>query len=123
MQCQHDLTEREVAVTADGMCPLCQASTLAQREREIAELSSARYLEQQRADGWRDKYNADTDELAALKAEVERLQANWTAARELLLKCVTTGYSRHELNCFLSDTADEAPAQSTAGGNPRVRTP
>lgn len=31
-------------------------------------------------------------------------------ARELLRKCVTTGYSRHEINCFL---AGQAPAVET----------
>lgn len=28
MTCPHDITERDVAVTADGMCPLCQARTI-----------------------------------------------------------------------------------------------
>jgi len=32
MECSHDLTEREIAVTADGMCPLCMKKKIDELE-------------------------------------------------------------------------------------------
>ena len=41
MTCNHDLTEREVAVAADGYCPLCQATELTRLQQSNAELVEA----------------------------------------------------------------------------------
>lgn len=37
-QCTHNITEREVAVTADGYCPLCQATQIARLRTFIQSL-------------------------------------------------------------------------------------
>lgn len=41
MACTHDITEREVAVTADGYCPLCQASEIKKLRKENERLRNA----------------------------------------------------------------------------------
>jgi hypothetical protein len=36
--CTHDFTEREIAVTADGYCPLCMAAEIERLQTELASL-------------------------------------------------------------------------------------
>jgi hypothetical protein len=45
MACTHDITERDVAVSADGMCPICQMETIGRLRnalRDIAEGADAK---------------------------------------------------------------------------------
>lgn len=67
-------------------------------------------------------------EVAASEFEVEienqfdrikGLEGRLDKALELLKKCVTTGYSRHEINCFLADSATGVETQSTIGQSAR----
>jgi hypothetical protein len=66
-QCPHDITERDVAVSADGYCPLCMADEI---ERLRAELKASESLkrgyfdeiERLRAEValWKDLYEAES---------------------------------------------------------------
>lgn len=67
------------------------------------------------------KERTETSETADLLTEVQELRAELSAARELLRRCVTEGYSRHEINCFLAGqalqrtTLEPGTLQCTAG--------
>ena len=39
MGCTHDITEREVVVTADGYCPLCMAAEIEQLRADKTAIS------------------------------------------------------------------------------------
>ena len=65
MGCTHDITEREVAVTADGYCPLCMADEIERLRSDLDVMESKRNT-------------ASVNLVEALK-EIERLQADKTA--------------------------------------------
>jgi predicted DsbA family dithiol-disulfide isomerase len=43
MECTHDIVEREIAVTSDGMCPLCMRKRIEELEERLKRHDRSKY--------------------------------------------------------------------------------
>ena len=78
--CKHNMAERDTAI-ADGYCPICDAERIAELE---AELTSCKKATDQLMKIWPERYQRAEVELAELRMQYERLEADNQRLHETL---------------------------------------
>lgn len=99
IDCIHDLTERETAVTADGYCPLCMAKRIAELEVQLKDAEDdVHRLYDEKMEHWKRAEQAEA-ELSATKRfwemDLEKLQKAEASKKRLI-----EGIQRHEQHEF-----------------------
>ena len=78
MSCPHDITERDVAVSADGYCPLCMAAELATLRAERTVTLSETWARQAA------KIESDAKVIAALREKLKLMDDYYQTGGDLM---------------------------------------